>query len=136
MIKWTAAPLAAAALSGLALSAALPASAASAPAPERAKSCFYTRNLSSWTAVDRTTVNLRVGVSDYYQLKLMFDCPNLDWAQHIGLEHRGSDWICSGLDAELIVPQGAGAAALRCPVVTIRKLSPEEASALPPKYRP
>ncbi len=101
------------------------------------KSCFYSRNISSWAPVDRSTLNIRVTLNDVYQLKLLGDCPNLDWVNRIGLEHHGSSWICSGLDAELLVPQtGGGIPALRCPVTSIRRLSKEEAAALPAKQHP
>ena len=108
------------------------------PGKSDGKSCFYSRNISSWAPVDRSTVNLRVSVSDIYQLKLLGDCPNIDWVEGIGLEHRGSPWICSGLDAELLVPQPGGGRGfpLHCPVTSIRKLSKEEAKALPPKQHP
>ena len=119
--------------------AALGGSAAQAQGPAHAsdgKACFYSRNISSWAPADRNTVNLRVSVNDVYQLKLLGDCPNIDWVEHIGLEHRGSSWICTGLDAELLVPQPGGIPALRCPVTSIRKLSKEEAASLPPKQHP
>lgn len=105
-------------------------------APQPAKACFYARDISSWTAVDRSTVNLRVSVDDIYQLKLLGDCPNLDWVNGIGLEHRGSSWICSGLDAVLLVRQPGEGLPIRCPVTSIRRLSREEAKALPPKQHP
>ena len=109
-----------------------------APGRSASRQCFYSRNISSWAPVDRSTVNLRVSVSDIYQLKLLGDCPNIDWVEGIGLEHRGSPWICSGLDAELLVPQPGGGRGfpLHCPVTSIRKLSKEEAKALPPKQHP
>ena len=100
------------------------------------KSCFYSRNISSWAPVDRSTVNIRVSVNDVYQLKLLGDCPNIDWVEGIGLKHQGSNWICIGLDAELLVPQPGGGIPLRCPVTSIRKLSKEEAAALPRKQHP
>ena len=101
-----------------------------------AQACFYSRDISSWAPVDRSTVNIRVSVNDIYQLKLLGDCPNIDWVNDIELQRRGSPWICSGLDAELLVRQPGGGIPLRCPVSTIRKLSKEEASALPPKQHP
>ena len=101
-----------------------------------AQACFYSRDISSWAPVDRSTVNIRVSVNDVYQLKLLGDCPNIDWVNDIELQRRGSPWICSGLDAELLVRQPGGGIPLRCPVSTIRKLSKEEASALPPKQHP
>lgn len=98
--------------------------------------CFYSRNISSWTPVGRDTVNVRVNVNDVYQMKLLGDCPNIDWVEGIGIEHHGSPWICSGLDATLVVPQPGGSPPLRCAVSSIRKLSKEEARALPPKQHP
>jgi hypothetical protein len=101
------------------------------------RSCFYARNISSWRpSGDRSTVYLRVNVNDYYELKLLGDCPHIDWAERIGIEHRGSSWICSGLDATLIVPQGSGIGTLRCPVSTLRKLTPAEVKALPRQAKP
>jgi hypothetical protein len=104
--------------------------------PKGKQSCFYSREVNSWAPVDRTTVNIRVHIDDVYQLKLLGACPNTDWDEGVGLEHFGSPWICSGLDAELIVPQPGAAPPMHCPVSSIRKLSKEEAAALPPKQHP
>ena len=108
---------------------------ASAAAPSEAeRSCFYSRNISSFRPVDDKTVLLRVGVKDIYKLDLMGPCPDIDWSEQIGLVSRGSSWICSGLDAELVVPSRIGPQ--HCAVTTLRKLSPAEAAALPRKARP
>ncbi len=98
--------------------------------------CFYSRDISSWAPVDRSTINIRVHASDVYQLKLLGDCPNIDWVEGIGLQRRGSPWICSGLDAEILAPQPGGGIPLHCPVTSIRKLSKDEAAALPRKQHP
>jgi hypothetical protein len=98
--------------------------------------CFYSRDISSWSPVDRSTINIRVHINDIYQLKLLGDCPNIDWVEGIGLQHRGSPWICSGLDAEILAPQPGAGGPIRCPVTSIRKLSKEEAAALPRKQHP
>jgi hypothetical protein len=105
---------------------------AAKPGPQR--SCFLARNVSSWAAQDDTTVNLRVNVRDYYQLKLLGPCNNIDWDQAIGIEHRGSSWICSGLDAVIITRGKVGPP--RCPVSSVRKLTKEEVAALPARARP
>ncbi len=105
-------------------------------AKKSADACFYSRDISSWAPVDRSTLNIRVHASDVYQLKLLGDCPNIDWVEGIGLQHRGSPWICSGLDAEILAPQPGGGIPIRCPVTSIRKLSKEEAAALPRKQHP
>ena len=98
------------------------------------RACFRAADISSWTAADSSTVNLRVSVNDYYRLKLLGSCPDVDWTQRIGIEHRGSSWICGGLDATLIVPGQIGPR--RCPVSSVHKLTPAEVAALPPKQKP
>ena len=98
------------------------------------RSCFLARNVSSWAPAGDTVVNLRVNVRDYYQLTLLGPCRNIDWNQRIGIEHRGSSWICSGLDATIIAPGPGGPD--RCPATAVRRLTPEEVAALPPRERP
>ncbi len=114
----------------------LASTAAAAPPAKKQEdlACFYRRNLDSWTAVDRRTVNLKVNLRDYYQLKLAGDCPDIDWDQTIGLESRGSDWICSGLGVTVIAPSPIGPQ--RCAATSLRKLSTAEVAALPPKDKP
>jgi hypothetical protein len=111
-------------------------SVAQAQGQDHGQSCFYSRNITSWAPVDRRTVNIRVHANEIYQLKLLGDCPNLDWINGIGLEHNGRSWICSGLDAEVLAPQPGGIPAIHCPVTSVRKLSKDEAAALPPKQHP
>lgn len=105
-----------------------------AQAAARKDNCFYARNVSGWRAADDQTVYLRVGVKDVYQLDLMGRCSDINWNERIGIKSRGSDWICSGLDAEIISPTSIGPQ--HCPVKTLRKLTPQEAAALPAKARP
>ncbi len=119
-----------AALAAAALAGASAASAATTPE----RDCFYSRNVNGFSAVDDSTINLRVGVRDVYQLNLFQPSHDLDFALGIGLESRGSTFICSGLDATLIVPSTIGPQ--RYPVTSIRKLSANEVAALPKKQRP
>ena len=109
--------------------------AAAAPA---GKACFFASQLSSWKEVGDRTVNLRVGVSDIYQLRLLAPCPDLPFAEAIGIETQaGSNSICSGLDVSLVLPRDvARSGPSRCMATSLRKLSPEEARALPPKEKP
>lgn len=140
MHRWIATAVASGAVWALGLAVCVTGDAKAAPhGGDDGKSCFYARQIRGWTAVDRSTVNLWVAHDDYYQLKLTGDCPNLDFngLMSIGIEHDGASWICSGLDATLIVPQqGEGIPPLQCPVSSVRKLSPEEVAALPPKDKP
>jgi hypothetical protein len=119
------------------LAAAVSACAASAGTPKQSKpaqACFWTRDVNNFKAADSSTVNIRVGVRDVYQLVLFSSNSDIDWTQHIGIESRGSDRICSGLDATIIVPGPIGPQ--RIPVTSVRKLTPEEVAALPKKARP
>jgi len=118
----------------LAAAAAAPASAQTKPA----RQCFFSSQLSSWKEVGDSAVNLRVGVSDIYRLDLLSPCPDLRWAEAVGIETRGGDsHICSGLDVSLIVPRGVThTVPQRCMATSLRKLSREEAAALPKSERP
>ena len=119
------AAVATAALAGQALAA----------APAKAKGdCFYSRNIDGFSPVDRETVNIRVGVRDVYQLKLLGSSPDIDWTNRIAVVAHGSSFICSGLDATVVVPSDLGPQ--RYPVSSIRKLDPAEIAALPKNQKP
>jgi hypothetical protein len=107
-----------------------------APAKDgQTRSCFRNQDVSDWTDVDHQTINIRVNVNDYYQLKLLSPCGNIDFSQRIGIRTTGgSDYICSGLDAEIIAPTTIGPQT--CPVTSIRKLTPEDVAALPKGQKP
>lgn len=132
MLRKTTLALAAAGALGLPLTAAA-ATSDSAPAkPQRA--CFWTSQINNFAAPDEKTVYVRVGVRDVFQLDMLGRCPDVDWNQAIAVRSRGSSHICSGLDAEIISPTPLGPQ--RCPVKSVRKLTPEEIAALPKRARP
>lgn len=107
------------------------------PDPAGAKpvrQCFWTHQVTNFASSDNRIVNLRVGVKDIYQLEMFGRCNDVDWTQKIAVVSRGGSNICSGLDAEIIAPSTLGPQ--RCPVRTVRKLTVEEAKALPKRARP
>lgn len=120
----------------LATSAATPGFARSPeePAAKAARQCFWASNVNNFASDDERVVNIRVGVRDVYQLEMLGRCPDVDWANSIAIRSRGSNYICSGLDAELIAPSSIGPQ--RCAVSKIRKLTAEETKALPKRARP
>lgn len=121
----------------LAVALGLSAGAAQAADPAKPKpqrSCFWTRDVNSWSAADDHTVYIKVGVKDVYRLDLMGSCPDIDWSWKMGLESHGSSSICSALDATIIAQSPIGPQ--RCPVRQVTKLTPQEVAALPPKHRP
>ena len=119
----------------LATVAAAPLAGQAMAASTKAKSdCFYSRNIDGFQAVDRKTVNIRVGVDDVYQLKLLGASPDIDWTETIAVVARGGSFICNALDATVVVPSNLGPQ--RYPVSSIRKLDPAEIAALPKKQKP
>jgi hypothetical protein len=110
---------------------------ACAPAPQQGQEmaasgrtqCFRAEQVNDFNAINDETVLVTVGANTTYQLGVLGTCPNIDWSQRIGIRSRtGGSWVCHGHDAEMIVPSASGIE--RCPVTSIRLLSPEEARAL------
>ena len=98
------------------------------PAQMAGRQCFNAGQINSFHAVDRDTVYVTAGVRRMYQLEIVGVCPDVDWTQRIGLRSTsGSSWVCSGLDAELLVPSPSGLQ--RCPVVGVRALTAPEVEA-------
>jgi hypothetical protein len=105
-----------------------------AAGPQSTRQCFLPRQVNSFDAVDRDTVNVTVGVREIYQLEILGTCPDIDWSTRIGIRStHGASWVCQGMDAELIVPGPTGLD--RCPVTSVRKLSDAEVEALHPRRR-
>jgi hypothetical protein len=116
------------ALCALLLPAAAQAEKTSAkPVAKTERACFRAQDVDGFNAVDKQTVDVSVGVRDVYRLTLFAPSPDIDWTQRIGVEARGGSWICSGMDATIIVPGSIGVQ--RYPVTAIRKLSLEEIKA-------
>ena len=96
----------------------------------RADTCFFQRDVSSFSAPDDHTVYFRVGVTSYYKVDVADPCSNMNWAQAIELQNRsGGPTICSPLDAQLIVHL-SGMPTQFCPVTGFRKLTVSEVGAL------
>jgi len=122
-------------MAALGLAAALLGAGFAQAAP--ARQCFFAKNITSWAPADSSTVNLRVNVHDYYQLKLLGECREIDWTGlGIALERRGSEWICEGQDESVLIVPTPGIGPRRCPVTSVRKLTDAEVKALPSKKRP
>ena len=107
---------------------------AKSPAPASKQQCFFTRNADGFAAPDEKTLYVRVGVRDVYQFEMFGRCPDIDWNQRLALVSRPGSTICTGMDAEVISHSPIGPQ--RCPVRSVRKLTPDEVAALPRKSRP
>lgn len=111
------------------------AQAPAAPAPNQGRDCFYGGSVNGFRAVDNSTVLLSIGTKQVYEVKLMSPSIDVKWANGIALVSRGGgNFICSALDADLVVPGISGPE--RYPVTSIRHLTPEQVAALPARDRP
>ena len=129
-----AAALLAAAVCACAAPGASEAAAGGAAAPDRVAHCFRPRDVWSWRAVGQDTVYLRTNANRTYRMRLMGPCPDVDWAQRLGVKSPAGTMICSAIDAEVVTPSTIGPH--RCPVSALQELTPAEAAALPKGQRP
>lgn len=107
---------------------------AAAESPRR--ECFNSSAVSGFSAPNDDAIYVRVGARKVFELKVLGSCPNLDWTQSIGLQSRGSSFICTGMDVDLVVPQDGMGPPLRCAVRTVRRLTDAEVDALKAGERP
>ena len=113
------------------------AAAAGTPAAAQVASrphCFRPQDVDGFRPGDDRTVYVTVGAGRVFRMQLFAPCPDVNWAERVGIEARGSPWICSGLDATIIAPSSIGPH--RCPVTAITELTPAEVKALPKRQRP
>ncbi|HYC05659.1 MAG TPA: DUF6491 family protein [Azospirillaceae bacterium] len=73
------------------------------------RTCFRADNINGWTYVDRDTVRITVGVREQYELTLFSPQPELAFRYGVGVRTRGSSWVCSPLDLEIIGDRFEGA---------------------------
>ena len=108
---------------------------ASAASSSDARQCLHVPSVNRFKAVDRDTVNVRVGGGDVYRLELMSDCRDIDWNLRVALRNRGGgSFACSPLGLEIISPTTLSPDV--CPVTSMHKLSDTEVAALAPGERP
>ncbi|GAA4716613.1 hypothetical protein H9L13_06330 [Sphingomonas lutea] len=127
-MRWTAITLTSLGLAtaSLAAVAGLPATPSAA---QPARQCFNASAIRGFETLPGGLVLMRAGGNRTFALQTLGDCPDLNWARGIGVRtFGGGSWICSGLDAQLVVPSPIGAQ--YCAVRDVRWISREEARAL------
>ena len=93
------------------------------------RQCFYANNVSGFRQGPGDIVYVNTNARDYYELRTLNYCAaRLDFEHRIALRSRSGAFICSGMDAEIYVPDALGAT--YCPVRSVRKLTPAEVTAL------
>ena len=124
----------------LATLAVAPLAQAAPEAPAKSKggnNCFASNNWNGWTvAPGGDALYLRVNLRDYYRVDLTPGTRARKGANEFLVnEVRGSNWICSHLDLDLMISDNLG---FRQPLIatSLRKLTPEEVAAIPKKDLP
>ena len=121
----------------LAASLGAPAVQSRDPRTSGGSQCFLVSQYRQWRDQDERTLYIRVNVHDYYRLTTAHTCSNLTYP-NARLVIGGSDTICTASDWDVRVSKGTGGTdpAIPCQIQTMTKLTPEQASALPARYKP
>lgn len=101
------------------------------------RDCFSSRDWAGWSAPnDGDTLYLRINNRQIYQVDLTPGTHvRRDADDFLVNEVRGSNWICSAIDLDLTLADREGFRQ-RLIARSLRKLTPEEAAAIPPKDLP
>jgi len=103
----------------------------------QSSNCFFTTQWDGgWRAPSPDVIYIKVNMNEVYRLDLSAGSPQLqDADSHLVNIVRGSNSICSPLDFDLYVSDYHG---FRSPLIvkSMRKLTPAEVAAIPPKFRP
>jgi hypothetical protein len=106
--------------------------------PPTGHACFWKQDVSNFNAMNDTTIYVRVGVSQVWELTLFGNCFDLSWLHRIGLQtFGGENSICEGEMPGLnIVTRSVATGPQQCLVTAVRKLGPAEVAAIPKSARP
>ena len=113
-------------LAGVGVAAACATQPMAAPhvAQSTGRQCFLARDVNGYTPVSDNAVDVKVGANRYFRLSLDGSCPQSAFSRRVALRTTGGgDWICQGLDAEVVVPFVAGAQ--RCLVNDVQPITKE-----------
>lgn len=95
-----------------------------------ARQCFFARQVNRWADAGPNAIDVRLNSRDVYRLSLFAPCPELKSTLSIALDPAGgSSSVCEGdPNVNLVVRSSSRVGTVRCPIDTVRKLSPEEAA--------
>lgn len=86
------------------------------------RECFRASQVNGFSPVSDNIIDVQVGANRYYRLSLMGMCPNSVWTHRVALRTTGGgQWICQGLDAEIIVADPS--APERCLVSNVQPIT-------------
>jgi hypothetical protein len=126
----------AAATGAILLAAAAPVLAATRA--DRSTPCFFVTQWRGWKSPNPDTIYLGINNHDIYEVKLAGGgSTQLSWPDMhlVSIDRGGSGSVCNALDLDLKIADTNGFAE---PLIakSLRKLTPAEVAAVPPKYRP
>ena len=99
--------------------------------------CFFVNQFESWKpGGDEKTMYIRVASRRFYRLDLANRCSEMSWPGATLINKFHGTTICSPLDWDMTVSQGAGSSGAPCMVKAMTRLSDAEAAALPAKQKP
>jgi hypothetical protein len=101
--------------------------------PSRA--CFHNSSTIRFASIDSRTLYLRAH-GQVFELKLVSACLGADWRHDIRLRTSGSTLVCEGSGLGVEIVARSPSRSQRCQVTSVRKLTPEEAAALPTRAQP
>ncbi|HEX8300838.1 DUF6491 family protein [Sphingomonas sp.] len=99
------------------------------PAAQQRRACFWPSAVTGFSPAGRDRALIHISVRETWELALASGCPDVNWAQGIGIRPRAGERVCTGRPAELLVPNASGRGFQRCLVRSVRKLGPAEAAA-------
>ena len=103
----------------------------------RSQACFFSRDFQQWRSPDPNTIFIRVGVNQFYRLGLAAPCTALQFPDaHLVNVFHGSDTVCAPIDWDLRVAQSPQGITQQCIVKSMTRLTPDQAAAIPPRFRP
>ena len=94
-------------------------------AAQEARSCFRASEVTSFSDAGPDRALVKIGRRETWELTLAPGCPDVNWAMRIGIRSRGGERICSGVNAELLVPNASETGTQRCLVSNVRQLPSE-----------
>lgn len=117
---------------------AVAASASAQPVVSPPERCFRIEQFEGWRAPDARTIYIRVLQNKFYRLDLAGTCPALKEPDaHLITHTRGPDSVCSAIDWDLKVSEGASFQFSEpCIVKSMTFLSPGEVAAIPKEFKP
>lgn len=92
------------------------------------RECFHPDQADGFSAPTDDKIYVTVSPRRVFELELLGPCPNMDWANRVGIRSTGGGFVCTGMDVELIVPDDP-IGPHRCMVRTVRRLSQAEIEA-------